>query len=363
MKLTIGENIRNLRRQNDITQEEFATIFGVSYQSVSRWENDTCYPDVELLPDIADYFGITVDKLIGADKSAEQRDVSRYLESFKEALSRGAVFECIDISRKAVKEYPNNYTLLNKLMYALFISGDDDGNIAEWKENMIKNDAEITKLGERIMKYCPDQDIRLEAMSRLAFNHCLMGRKKIGRALYEALPSIENCRENSIWWSLEDDEKEAFLKSKIKQSYEMLYGDIWLLASSGCLSDDAAIAVTNKVFELEDLIGDNQIIKNGWGHARLYYELAKYYVRLNDTENTFKNLKNCAKYAKAFDERPVEQSYQCLLFGTVTQKHSDFETSDTRPLCEILRDEWLVNSNFDCIRDNETFKEIVKSLS
>ena len=39
MKLTIGENIRNFRKKNDLTQEEFADRLDVTYQSVSRWEN------------------------------------------------------------------------------------------------------------------------------------------------------------------------------------------------------------------------------------------------------------------------------------------------------------------------------------
>ena len=56
MKLLIGETIRNLRRERNITQEEFANVLGVTYQSVSRWENNTCYPDMELLPDIANFF-------------------------------------------------------------------------------------------------------------------------------------------------------------------------------------------------------------------------------------------------------------------------------------------------------------------
>ncbi len=362
MKLTLGDNIRNLRREKNITQEEFATIFGVSYQSVSRWENATCYPDMELLPDIADYFGITVDKLIGVDKNTEQKEVNRYLEKFQEAVSRGAVYECIDIARAGVKEYPNNYALLNKLMYALFISGDDDGNIAECKENMYKYDAEITELGERIMKYCPNQDIRLEATARLAFNHCEMGRKEIGRTIYESLPTAENCRENSIWWALEENEKESFLKSKIKKDYETLYNYMRILATSGCLSNKDSIAVINKVFALEDLIGDGKIIKNKWGHSQLYFEKARYYIKRNDIENAIKNLKFCVNYAKAFDNRPEKQEYTCLLFGTVTQKRTDFDTSDTRSLCEIVREKWLTNSDFDIIRNTAEFKNIVKML-
>lgn len=65
MKLTIGENIRNYRKKNDITQEALADRLGVTYQSVSRWEKGTTYPDLELLPAISEILGITVDELIG----------------------------------------------------------------------------------------------------------------------------------------------------------------------------------------------------------------------------------------------------------------------------------------------------------
>ena len=188
MKLRIGEQIKQLRKAKDITQEEFAEILGVSFQSVSRWENNTCYPDVELLPTIADFFGISVDALLGVNEAYEQERVHHYLDEFQTAISVGDINKCIEISRKGVAEYPNNYKLLNMLMYALFVSTDDDGNIPEWKENMEKYDAEITALGERIMKYCTDQDIRLEATIRLAFNHCEQGRKKEGRRIYEKAP-------------------------------------------------------------------------------------------------------------------------------------------------------------------------------
>ena len=49
MKLNIGETIKKLRKERDITQEEFAEVLGVSCQSVSRWENNSCYPDIELI--------------------------------------------------------------------------------------------------------------------------------------------------------------------------------------------------------------------------------------------------------------------------------------------------------------------------
>lgn len=138
MKLNIGDTIKYLRKEKDITQDELADILGVSYQSVSRWETGTCYPDMELLPVISDFFGVTVDKLLGVNENIEREKVAQYLSRFQESISQGKIYDCIAIAREGVAEYPNNFALLNKLMYALFVAGDDDGNIPEWKENKEK---------------------------------------------------------------------------------------------------------------------------------------------------------------------------------------------------------------------------------
>ncbi|MBR0323408.1 MAG: helix-turn-helix transcriptional regulator, partial [Bacteroidales bacterium] len=67
MKLYIGEQLKALRKEKQITQEVLADVLGVSYQSVSRWELGVCYPDMELLPSIANYFGVTIDRLLSND--------------------------------------------------------------------------------------------------------------------------------------------------------------------------------------------------------------------------------------------------------------------------------------------------------
>ena len=207
MKLKIGENIKLYRRANNITQEELADMLGISCQSISRWERGICYPELELIPEIAEILGVSVDSLLGADVVIEKKEVDGYLARFQKAISEGRVYDCVSIAREGVAQYPNNYTLLNKLMYGLFLLGDDTGNIPEWKENMEKHDAEIVALGERIRKYCPDMKIRLEATCRLAFHHCEMDRKELGREIYETLPSQDWCRENQMWWALEEEEK------------------------------------------------------------------------------------------------------------------------------------------------------------
>ena len=363
MKLNIGNRIKELRRSKEITQEEFADYLGVSYQSVSRWENGVCYPDMELLPIIADFFNVTVDYLMGVDDAIENERVNRYLDDFQNAISKGDVDSCIEIAREGVNEYPNNYALLNKLMFALFVAGDDDGNIPEWKENREKYDDEIIRIGERIMKYCDDPDIRFEATARLAFQHCEMGRKKKGREVYETLPTIEQCREHNIWWALEDDEKLPFLRNKIKKEYELLRSSIWLLGESGCLSDKDSLAVMKKLYDLQNVVYDNQTTLDGWGEARIPFVIAEIYMRLNDVDFAFSYLTKAAEAAKRFDERPEIQQSNSILFGDISVRRTDFQTSDTRTLCEIMKDTWLSDEEFDSIRETTEYKETMEMIS
>ncbi len=362
MKLNIGETIKRLRKEREITQEEFSEILGVSCQSVSRWENNLCYPDIEMIPVIAEFFGITTDTLMGIDNMAEKQAVEQYKNAFQEAISRGDVDECISISRKAVAEYPNNYVLLNQLMYALFISGDDCGAIPDWKENMEKYDGEIVALGERIIKYCPDIEIRLEATARLAFQHCEMGRKEVGRALYETLPSMSwYSKEMAIWWALSEEEKIPHLYKSIENAYELLDCFIWRLAK--LLPAEEALKVLEKEFAIRDIMLDGKTDSDTWGNAEMNLSCAKYLAKLNRTKEAIEHLRISAEAAIAFDNRPEEIHKESLLLGKRTEKRTDFDTADSRPLHIILRDSWMADEAFDKMRDSEEFLDIIKMLA
>lgn len=65
MNLPIGQTVRALRRERRISQAALADALGVTAQAVSQWERGGAYPDMELLPEIAAYFGVSVDYLLG----------------------------------------------------------------------------------------------------------------------------------------------------------------------------------------------------------------------------------------------------------------------------------------------------------
>ncbi len=360
MKLNIGETIKKLRKEREITQEDFAEVLGVFCQSVSRWENNSCYPDIELIPTIAEFFGISTDKLMGVDEAAEKAAVDHYLNDFQAAISVGDIDECIRIARAGVAEFPNNYALLNKLMYALFVAGDDTGNIPDWKENMEKYDAEIVALGERIMKYCPDTQIRFEATERLAFQHCEMGRKNIGRSIYETLPSICNCRESAIWWALSEDEKLPHTRKFIRDASNTFSDALYRLMQLVPAED--ALKVIDKMDAFERLVHDGNVPNYTYGSSNMARYRAVYCMKLNRFDEAIKQLKIAAEMAIAFDNRPDELKTTSLLLGEKIRKKTDFDTADSRPLREILHDSWLTETTFDPIRDTEEFKSILEQL-
>ena len=68
--MKVGENIRTLRQRKGLTQEQVAQQLGVTYQAVSKWENGTNTPDIALLPEIAAFFGVTIDALFSQDMAS-----------------------------------------------------------------------------------------------------------------------------------------------------------------------------------------------------------------------------------------------------------------------------------------------------
>lgn len=126
--IRLGEKIRQLRQRDGRTQEALACELGVTAQAVSRWEKGICYPDMELLPSIANYFGVSIDELFGYDNERVKKVdalFDRITQMNKENngvdLSLDA---CIRLAREALIEFPGNEKLTYALASALFNAGD-----------------------------------------------------------------------------------------------------------------------------------------------------------------------------------------------------------------------------------------------
>mgnify|MGYP001113023321 CR=1 FL=1 len=138
MNLMIGDKIKQLRQRDGRKQEELANALGVSPQAVSRWEANGGYPDMEIIPSIANYFNISIDELFGYSRDRQEKLKSILDTAEREINAQGDLTECIEMLRSAANEFPSEPHILIKLGYAL--------NIYGWK----KYGAVIPKTG-RIM--------------------------------------------------------------------------------------------------------------------------------------------------------------------------------------------------------------------
>ena len=85
--MNIGTNIYTLRKEKKITQAQLAEKLGVSEQSVSKWENDQCAPDVSLFPIIAEYFCVSIDRLFGYHMNSYENEVHDFVEKLLNQIS------------------------------------------------------------------------------------------------------------------------------------------------------------------------------------------------------------------------------------------------------------------------------------
>ncbi len=80
MNMELGNKIKQLRFRKGITQDTLAKALNVSFQTISKWENNISMPDIQLLPEIAVYFGCTIDELFNLSEEAQFERIENMLE-------------------------------------------------------------------------------------------------------------------------------------------------------------------------------------------------------------------------------------------------------------------------------------------
>lgn len=184
--LYISENLKSLRKEKDLTQEEVAEMIGVSAQSVSKWERGDTFPDITLLPALANLYKTSVDAIIGMDKINDIQTKAKIFTEGHKYISEGDINAAIQVYSEALKIFPNDKGIMSDL--AMTLALDDD------QEKVTK----AISLCKRVLSDSQGDKVHHTTRAALCFIYLKLGDKEKAVTAAQELPHIRESRESVL---------------------------------------------------------------------------------------------------------------------------------------------------------------------
>ena len=179
--MSIGSNIKRLRREKDITQEQLAEYLGITSRAVSQWECGRTAPDISQLPALCHIFEVSSDTLLDIDVQKNKEEINRYIDKSNEANNQGEFARSVTILREALRKFPKSHEIMLELASAIACRNTCKG-IQEYDEAI--------DLCKRILAECTNSVRRYEALRTLGMAYEYAGKREEMQKMAEELPSV-----------------------------------------------------------------------------------------------------------------------------------------------------------------------------
>lgn len=169
--LNISENLVKFRHEKKVTQDEVASFLGVTKASVSKWENEQSMPDILLLPQIAVYFGVTVDELLGYEPQLSKEQIQRIYQELAKDFASQSFEDTMEKCKSLVHRYYSCFPFLQQIC-VLWLNHFMLANSQSAQREVLE---EISDLSEHILKNCKIIEICNHALSFKAMVELQLG--------------------------------------------------------------------------------------------------------------------------------------------------------------------------------------------
>lgn len=183
--IQIGKIISTHRKEKGLTQEELANHLGVSKPAVSKWESGQSYPDIVLLPELAAYFNITVDQLIGYEPQMTKEDVRKLYRRLSEEFTKGPFDKVYAECEDYIKKYFSCWNLQFNMGLLLVNHASQAGS----QERGIQLLERALEIFDRVAKTSDDVTLAKQSLKLQAVCHLSLQRP------IEAIDILENINE------------------------------------------------------------------------------------------------------------------------------------------------------------------------
>ncbi len=210
----IGENIRSLRRQKDVTQEKLSEYLNVSFQTISKWERGENLPDINMLVAMANFFDVSTDELLGMDKHKSDFFSYDYHKNINELMKEAKYDEAVNKHREAQKIYPNNTGINAGLAMVLALRNE----LSDWDEAVELCQRVLGELQYEKVKTTIRTVLFIIMKSTMSHEESLIQVKQ--------LTHIWESREMITSELYEDEERVKYLKGLVHLIISLLYNKI-----------------------------------------------------------------------------------------------------------------------------------------
>lgn len=362
MVIKIGEKIKELRKKADVNQERFAEYLGVTAQAVSKWEVEGCYPDIELLPSIANFFNISIDELMCFDVIKNQEKITMIIKEVGPERSKNWLDGTkIDMLRNAVHEFPNNYDLLYCLARTLCLTKEPYVFFNE--EERRKNLRESISICTRILGDCTDDRLRFRSLQVLAHAYKDIGEEEKAVETANRLPFARDARDMVLLEILEGEAKSSQIVRNLWYLSDMFEYLIQNIADTKYKDNsEKRIELFKKLVCIEEVLHENNdYICESLRLRAFYYWITEDYLKLNDYNNALDCIEKFAEHSIKFDALPEVSTYTSVIYqGETCPKNRDFGDykNTTLGAKEIL----ISREIFAPVREHVRFKTVVTEL-
>lgn len=357
--IRLSENIKRFRLMRQMTQTQLAEVFNVSEQAVSRWENGNTYPDITLLPAIADYFGISIDELMGMETYKDEKTIDSILQTVKENERKGLITENVALLLDAAQKYPTNYTIL------LYLAGQLNFEYCTDEKKSKANHEKVIDIVNRIENECKDRMI-----CNYAINEKIIALRELGR-IEEAVKIAEE--QPNIWSSsnfrlielFKGEDLYAHCRNTEMQFAQAMYWTILKYADLGFDNESFTIRdrinISRKALDILDVVYEG----NYGVESRLVSQMNRYIAAMEvlegNVDSTLDYLEKAAEYAIIYDSLPEKINMtSTLLKGTVIELNEVFKNFSWTECAEL--NEKLKQERYDIVRETERIKNIIKQI-
>lgn len=300
--MTLGQTIRKLRKEADMTQERLAELLNVSPQAVSRWETDSAMPDIVLLAPIANLFNVTTDSLLGVDIERKYERINEIIKKANEAMCQNnndRWYNAAKILRDGLKLYPDSWKLKSMLAFML-------PTIHCGEEEHLANCREANSISEEIAAYCPDRQLQYQAVERICKLAGLLDNRRRAVELAQTMPLIHQCRELLLLGNIEVGSAENHIKNVIHTMYVHMTALIYNLAMTKNTPEEIHALYEKEAAVSSALYEGDDFIKSGiLGDSAM--EWADQFARVGDYEMAFKMLSDDLRRIEYISENKLNK--------------------------------------------------------